>query len=208
MQYIEAPSDEEVEHVSIFLAGGITNCPDWQQAIREIFAPFDITIFNPRREKFPIDDPNAAAEQIRWEYERLRKADINLFWFAAGSLNPIVLFEYGSAMERGKPIVVGCDPEYERIQDVRIQTMLRRPDIIVHNRLDVLAADAMMKATVFTKRVTDGGRVQLEGPIMDEALETNPDRTKPQPTIVIAGEPQPEIAAQQEESTDAEQQSS
>ena len=32
-------------------------------------------------------------------------------------------------MERGKPIIVGIDPEYSRRADVEIQLQLRRPEI-------------------------------------------------------------------------------
>ena len=31
----------------------------------------DLVVFNPKRENFPIDDPNAAYEQIAWEFSWL-----------------------------------------------------------------------------------------------------------------------------------------
>ena len=49
----DAPSS-----VDLFLAGGISKCPDWQaEAVKE------------------------AAYQIRWKYEFLRRARVVLFWF-------------------------------------------------------------------------------------------------------------------------------
>ena len=127
MQCIEAISNEKPKFTSVFLAGGITNCPDWQSEVVDSLKNTDITIFNPRRKNFPIHDPNASFEQIKWEFQKLREADILSFWFSRGSLNPIVLFEYGSALEREKSVIVGVDPDYERKRDVEIQTSLIRP---------------------------------------------------------------------------------
>ena len=129
MIYIEAPTKYYTGDLTIFLAGGITNCPDWQKEIVEYFKDTKIVIYNPRREDFPIDDPTAAKAQIEWEFEFLDHADLILFWFSKGSLNPIVLFEYGKWLmnlrndENYKPIFVGIDPEYKRKQDVWIQTV-------------------------------------------------------------------------------------
>ena len=130
MKYIESPERYYTGKLSIFLAGGITNCPDWQQEIREYFKDVDIVLFNPRRKDFPIGDPDAAYKQIKWECEFLNRVDMILFWFSRGSLNPIVLFEYGKwlmntrSSDKYKPIFVGIDPEYEKKQDVEIQTLL------------------------------------------------------------------------------------
>lgn len=50
---------------SVFLAGGITNCPQWQQEVIDRLQGYEIecTILNPRRANFPIGDPSAAREQ-------------------------------------------------------------------------------------------------------------------------------------------------
>jgi len=132
---IEAPNEvyslENDRNIRIFLAGGISNCPDWQSEVLENLKDEDgLTIYNPRRTNFPMDDPKAAEEQITWEYEHLRDADVIAFWFSKGSLNPIVLYELGRwGNSSDIPIVVGIDPGYERTQDVEIQTMLSRPEI-------------------------------------------------------------------------------
>lgn len=144
MQYIEALSEEVASRPSVFLAGGITDCPDWQAEICGLLGDTDLTVLNPRRANFPIHDPDAAAEQIRWESAWLEDADAVLFWFSRGSLNPIVLFEYGMRLgwRRGRndlPIFVGCDPEYPRLQDVRIQTALEDKTITIHSNLHDLA---------------------------------------------------------------------
>src|SRR5438132_145293 len=86
--------DHDLE--SVFLAGGITGCPDWQTDMVSLLAGSPVVVLNPRRKNFPIGDPNAAQEQIAWEYRHLRKADRILFWFSAATLNPIVLYELGA----------------------------------------------------------------------------------------------------------------
>jgi hypothetical protein len=135
--------DNDESNTTIFLAGGITSCPDWQaeliEKIRSKYGYLDITLLNPRRKNFPIHDPNASEEQIKWEYDHLKKSDIIIFWFSEGSLNPIVLYELGMWGNSGtRKIIVGCDPNYQRIQDVAIQTKLARPDITVLDSLDAI----------------------------------------------------------------------
>ena len=140
IHYLEAPEGFHGRLVRpwVFMAGGITNCPDWQQALRTYLnlelGPMandytsirSFTLLNPRRENFPINDPCASEEQIAWEYMGFKLADITIFWFAKGSLNPIVLFELGKHCMHPN-IVVGCDPEYARISDVIIQLRLMKP---------------------------------------------------------------------------------
>ncbi len=99
----------------------------------------NFAILNPRRANFPIDSPDAAELQIRWEFEHLRKADIISFWFCKETIQPIVLYELGAWSMTKKPIVVGVEPGYEREQDVRIQTNLIRPDVRILNTLEALA---------------------------------------------------------------------
>ena len=133
MLYIEAPSTYEVVllGVSVYLAGGITGCPDWQQEMTQLLNATDLTLLNPRRRHFPTDNPNTAREQIVWEYNALRDASAILFWFPRETLCPIVLYELGAWSMTDKPIYVGVHPEYERRQDVEIQTELTRPDVKV-----------------------------------------------------------------------------
>lgn len=141
MQYIEAVSYENPKFKSLFLAGGITNCPDWQNVIVNELTEFEISIFNPRRKIFNIEIAEESQKQIIWEYKRLREADILIFWFSEGSINPITLFEYGSALERNQKIFVGTHHNYERKTDIMIQTKLRQPEINVNHSLESLIAE-------------------------------------------------------------------
>jgi len=126
----------------LFLAGGITNCPDWQSELIELIKHHDnLTIYNPRRKNFPIHNPNASEEQIVWEYRHLTTADIITFWFSRGSPNPIVLYELGryGLSNYDKRIIIGIDPEYERKRDVEIQTSLSRKSTPIVYSLEELA---------------------------------------------------------------------
>lgn len=146
--YIEALNEYSPVRgeTSLFLAGGITGCNDWQNDAVEWLhykAP-NLVLLNPRRENFPIDDPSAAEEQIKWEHRHLRHTTAILFWFPEETLCPITLFEYGKWLGAinfnnlqviRKKLFVGCSYNYQRRSDVIIQTSLERPNQIVHNTL-------------------------------------------------------------------------
>jgi len=131
---LQAPnySEKSLASRSIFLAGGITNCPNWQnEVIEKLFDIPDLVIFNPRRDNFDTGDEKESDVQIEWEFKHLEKADMILFWFSEGSLNPITLFEYGlwgrlrlPTQGNVRRIFVGTHPNYPRSFDVRKQTSL------------------------------------------------------------------------------------
>ena len=127
----------------IFLAGGITGCEDWQKEtishLDEIFYSWnwdtsELAIFNPRRENFPIDDPFAAEEQIKWEFNALENCNIFSMYFCnSDSVQPICMYELGRNIVRMKEkytqsyrarIVVSVEDGYKRAQDVIIQCRL------------------------------------------------------------------------------------
>ncbi len=141
MYYIESPEEFNgiLGYKSVFLAGGITNCPDWQQEMRELLRNTDLILLNPRRADFPIHDPNAALAQITWEHQMLRRVRSILFWFPCETICPIVLYELGAWSMTEKPIFVGVHPDYQRRQDVEIQTRLARPSVEVVYSLEALA---------------------------------------------------------------------
>lgn len=139
MKYIEAPDEFLGEETSLFLAGGISGCPDWQQEVVKELQDESITLLNPRRKRFPIEDPTAAREQIQWEYQHLRKASLISFWFPRETLCPIVLYELGAWSMTAKPILVGVHPAYQRRLDVEIQTRLSRPEVEIVDTIQDLA---------------------------------------------------------------------
>ena len=132
MNYIEAPGPlENLQRPLVFLAGGITNCENWQEiVVAELTGAGSPkgSILNPRRAEFPMDKPEAAREQVMWEQAALWLSDVISFWFAGGeSVQPIVMFEFGCHLGRysigGGPhrIVAGIDPTYKRKRDVELQ---------------------------------------------------------------------------------------
>jgi hypothetical protein len=140
MTYVEAPTEYESNGTpSVFLAGGITACDDWQARMAAMLSPLDLVVLNPRRKNFPIDDPAAAEQQIRWEFRHLRRATARLFWFPSATLCPITLYELGSSSMTHVPLFIGTDPAYSRRQDVEIQTRLVRPDVRVVSSVEELA---------------------------------------------------------------------
>ena len=143
---IEAPNYsmklKDINNTKLFLAGGITNCEDWQKIMIKYLKNIDkLTIYNPRRENFPIDDKQAALKQITWEYNALHESSIILFWFCNTTLNPIVLYELGKWGNSSQyiPIFIGIEPGYKREEDVKIQTALARPKIKIVNNLKDLS---------------------------------------------------------------------
>ncbi len=130
---------------SVFLAGGITGCPDWQTQMIRSLQEFGYHghIYNPRRADFPIGNPSAAAEQIAWEHLHLAKADAICFWFPAEQIQPIALFELGRWSGRNKKIFVGTEPGYPREQDVLIQLNLEKPGFVIARSLLSLCEQIM-----------------------------------------------------------------
>jgi hypothetical protein len=141
MEYIEAPEkySKSLNLKSVFLAGGITDCPDWQSEIVKLLNDIDVALLNPRRKNFPINNPNASRGQIKWEFDHLRKADIILFWFPAESVCPIALYELGAWCMTNKPISLGMAAGYQRKIDIQEQLALVRPEIKIVYALDKLA---------------------------------------------------------------------
>ena len=133
-QIITAPSNETPIYPSVFLAGGITNCKEWQKKVIEELEFEDISIFNPRQEHFDITDKNAAYKQIQWEFERLEQMDIFSMYFCNdNSTQPICMYELGRNIVRmqnrfpsdwEKRIIISVEDGYERVKDVLVQTEL------------------------------------------------------------------------------------
>lgn len=154
-RYVQPP--DSYAHVgqepALFLAGGITGCPDWQTraALQLRAAGVSATIMNPRRAVFTEGDLTASRVQIAWEYEHLAQADTIMFWFCSESIQPIALYELGAHAARGAKITVGAHPEYARRLDVVEQLRHARPEVEVHASLaDTVRAVAalMMPGTV------------------------------------------------------------
>lgn len=158
IDYVECPTvynknnwwKNNICPIPVFLAGGISNCRNWQEEMVPLFKAvmsaskpdtlngFKLVLINPRRADFDITDPNMSAEQIEWEHDHLKRSSVTLFWFPPETLCPITLYELGVAAANGRKIFVGCDPAYQRKFDVIKQLSLIRPEVEVVFTLDDL----------------------------------------------------------------------
>ncbi len=141
--YYEAPDyclEGEISAATVFLAGGITGVERWHDRAAHTLLGAGVTVFNPNRANFPIDDPAAGWEQVSWEQHHLHLADVTLFWFPASdravTTQPIAMFELGQALGENRRIVVGASSGYPREADVRMLCRIARPGMTVHSTLD------------------------------------------------------------------------
>lgn len=97
--------------LSVFLAGTIDmgNSNDWQHDIGEAISKLfpNVVVFNPRRDNWDssweqsIENP-VFLEQVAWELDHLKQANLALFHFEERSLSPITLMELGNRLETSK----------------------------------------------------------------------------------------------------------
>lgn len=151
MIYIEAVSDLNEANQGeasllprLFLAGGITNCPDWQSSLISLIDHLPIVVFNPRRANFPYGNKQESEKQILWEAHALKQSDAVSFWFPKETVCPITLFELGAMLQTDKEIITGCHAEYTRLLDLQVQIPLywkkkHLPDDYLVHDLETLA---------------------------------------------------------------------
>lgn len=128
---------------SLFLAGGISNCPNWQVYLVDLLKDTKLTLVNPRRLVFDFNAVTSE-EQIKWEFHHLRMVDAISFWFPCETVCPITLFEYGKWLVEHSRVLprklfVGCHPDYSRKEDLLIQTRLENKDIEIVHSLEELS---------------------------------------------------------------------
>lgn len=155
MKHIQAPNDwymPDRYHFGVFLAGGISSCPNWQQdAVQQLTACGNdrMAIINPRRNEFDLSDPKAATRQIEWEFYHLNCSAVIMFWFPCETLCPITLFEYGKWFLSSKYVLVGCHPSYQRRWDIIVQTKLEKPHFKPYDTLEETIDATIRLSTLF-----------------------------------------------------------
>src|SRR5262249_61438365 len=107
--------------------------------------PAQWLVLNPRREQFPIEDPDAAFAQIAWEHQALRAAGAIVFWFPRETVCPIALYELGAWSMTQRRIFVGAHEAYPRRLDIEIQTRLARPDVSTSAATVAALADEVLR---------------------------------------------------------------
>ena len=116
----------QFDQPSIFLAGSIEMgvAIDWQAAMTKELEELPIAILNPRRSdwdgSWTQDISNAQfKEQVDWEMDHLKKADVIALFLQPGTKSPISLLELGMHAADGK-LVVCCPPGFWRRGNVQI----------------------------------------------------------------------------------------
>lgn len=136
------PKDFHTTDIDVFLAGGISNCPDWQDYALTLLSDTNLTVADPRRDEGLEQVGTEAAIQIAWERDTLIKAKKIIFWFPEETLCPITLLELGVQIGKlDKPIFVGTHPNYARRFDVIEQLgLVNHPNIplTIHNNIEDL----------------------------------------------------------------------
>lgn len=138
---VEPATPMDLHSRGLFMAGGITNCPNWHAELRTLLEDTDLILVNPRRSGSQEWDPAISQVQITWEHTMLRACGKISFWFTNATLQPIAQYELGAWSMTGKPMAVGVEPGYLRDFDVRMQTSLARPEIDVVDSLEGLAEE-------------------------------------------------------------------
>lgn len=115
------------KHPSVFLAGGIQQCDDWQNIICDELMNCRGVIYNPRRSQFKALSEEMLWEQISWEFHAIEQADFFAMWFCdSPSPQPICMYELGRALalKDHDTIMIGAAEGYSRRKDLEIQTSL------------------------------------------------------------------------------------
>lgn len=111
---------------SVFLAGSIEigKAEDWQKKVIDAVSDFEKVIFNPRRDNWDssweqsINNPKFK-EQVYWELDHLKRADLVVMNLIPETMSPISLAEFGLYAASGK-LVVYCPHGFWRKGNVDV----------------------------------------------------------------------------------------
>lgn len=120
------------DDITVFLAGGITGCRDWQKEVIDHLHSFvgqddtRVVVYNPRQENFDVTNRYAADDQITWEFQYLNQVDIFSMYFVGGDqIQPICMYELGRYTKPyGEKQVISVEMDYIRKVDVINQVTL------------------------------------------------------------------------------------
>lgn len=176
VKVITAPEmyEKKENDILCFLAGGITNCKEWQSDVineikrldeeslwlkKSIAHDYTLVLFNPRRENFSVENENDITEQIEWEFYNLERADIFSMYFCGGeSVQPICLYELGRnfvRMQQRFPnnyldrISISIEADYKRLKDVMIQMQLAYSDKYLYDDIIIGEHDSLVLSHAF-----------------------------------------------------------
>jgi hypothetical protein len=145
------PTRKAVDRPSVILYGSIESDPanDWQTTLAASLSDLPVAIINPRCDAWDktwVEDVSDARfkEQVEWEMDHAKIADVIAFYFKPGTPTPITLLELGMYADTGKAVV--CCPEgfYKR---GNVQMVCSRYDI------ELLGSLEELKSAIRTKLV-------------------------------------------------------
>ena len=145
---IQSPNEyipeEKKDKILIFLAGGITNCSDWQKSLienlqltlkeKEYFS--NLIFINPRRKSsIFFKNEEEIIKQIKWEFKYLNKCDLFTMFFDNSKLSdqPICFYELGKYLNQfqniyknnyEEHIIISYKKGFRRTLDLKIQVDL------------------------------------------------------------------------------------
>jgi hypothetical protein len=108
------PVRPQVNGPSVVLYGGIQPEPAWQTSLAASLSDLPVDILDPRRDDWDsswIEDVSFPKfkEQVDWEMDYAKVADVIVFYFPPELLTPVALLELGMHAGTGKALV--CCPE-------------------------------------------------------------------------------------------------
>lgn len=135
---IKSPDDSKFESFTrMFLAGSIsgkgglgTMAENWQERLTKELKDDKIIAFNPRRDDWDsswVQDPTPNTpfhQQVNWELDHIKRADLVVFYFDPQTKSPITLMELGYCIGLKKNIVVCCPEDFYRYGNVVIMCRL------------------------------------------------------------------------------------
>lgn len=136
------PACPIIDRPSVILYGSIepNAANDWQTSLAASLSDLPVAIINPRCDAWDstwVEDESDSRfkEQVEWEMDHARVADVIAFYFKPGTLTPITLLELGMYAGTGKAVV--CCPEgfYKR---GNVQIVCRRSGIELLGSLEQL----------------------------------------------------------------------
>lgn len=144
MVEIQAPNSTAGRTRRVFLAGSIEmgRADEWQKRFMDATKDMQYTALNPRRSdwdstwKQSIDNP-LFKEQVDWELDGIKEADLVVFYFDQATYSPITLMELGYVAARNwQSAIVCCPKEFWRKGNVDI--LCQREGITVVTTLEEL----------------------------------------------------------------------
>lgn len=123
------PSRPTVGKPSVILYGNIdyNAAKDWRNELASSLSDLPVAVLNPHRDDWDsswVEDISFPKfkEQVEWEMDYAKVADVIVFHFAPLSLAPVALLELGMHAGTGKAIIY-CHPDFKKKGNVQMVSL-------------------------------------------------------------------------------------